>query len=312
MCSPLCVFVVDVPKKANAFGGKIRRKPNPKGAQASTRVIPNAPPVRFQSVCRAICRRPSWHVWACPSLTEARPSAARCPSVGESSVCSPWRVRVVSAALCFTSTICRLWLPPCEPPRDLPPRTNATRTNTRRTPHRKRPNDDRTQNEQPTNTDAPARQATLSTPPTVNRPWIARLQPVSRPYLARVQSVRSPYYVCVPLVCSPSEARGRAVAPRPPSVDCPYLVRVLSVVCPFAARVNPSRVRDMTFVSPCSGRQRACSHKGSRSLDEIHYAIWRIFTGGIASSSDFMGRKGLSLFRGPRSFQFGTILSLLM
>ena len=33
--------------------------------------------------------------------------------------------------------------------------------------------------------------------------------------------------------------------------------------------------------------------------DEIHYAIWRIFTGGIASSSDFMGRKGLSLFRGP-------------
>ena len=123
---------------------------------------------------------------------------------------------------------------------------------------------DRTQNEQPTNTDAPARQATLSTPPTVNRPWIARLQPVSRPYLARV----------------------------------------LSVVCPFAARVNPSRVRDMTFVSPCSGRQRACSHKGSRSLDEIHYAIWRIFTGGIASSSDFMGRKGLSLFRGPRSFDF--------
>ena len=105
-------------------------------------------------------------------------------------------------------------------------------------------------------------------------------------------------------MCSPSEARGRAVAPRPPSVDCPYLVRVLSVVCPFAARVNPSRVRDMTFVSPCSGRQRACSHKGSRSLDEIHYAIWRIFTGGIASSSDFMGRKGLSLFRGPRSFDF--------
>ena len=113
MCSPLCVFVVDVPKKANAFGGKIRRKPNPKGAQASTRVIPNAPPVRFQSVCRAICRRPSWHVWACPSLTEARPSPVRqkpvgkpvcrplhvrCTSVGESSVISPWRVRFPSVA----------------------------------------------------------------------------------------------------------------------------------------------------------------------------------------------------------------------
>ena len=157
-----------------------------------------------------------------------------------------------------------------------------------RTPHEptqdeRHTGSDRTQNEQPTNTDAPARQAPLSTPPTVNRPWIARLQPVSRPYLVRVLSV-----------------------------VCPFAARVQSVRSLFAARVNPSRVRDMTFVSPCSGRQRACSHKGSRSLDEIHYAIWRIFTGGIASSSDFMGRKGLSLFRGPRSFQFGTILSLLM
>ena len=92
MCSPLCVFVVDVPKKANAFGGKIRRKPNPKGAQASTRVIPNAPPIRFQSVCRAICRRPSWHVWACPSLTEARPSPVRQKPVGKP-VCRPLHVR---------------------------------------------------------------------------------------------------------------------------------------------------------------------------------------------------------------------------
>ena len=250
--------------------------------------------VRFPSVASPPPRhRPSRNVAKCRHQTNARPSAAR-----QKSVAGPWRVRRVSRS---DHSHGRLWTrrrpqsaaSPCEPPR-----TNATRTNTRRTPHRTRPNDERTQNEQPTNTDAPARQATLSTPPTVNRPWIARLQPVSRPYLARVQSVRSPYYVCVPPVCSPSEARGRAVAPRPPSVDCPYLVRVLSVVCPFAARVNPSRVRDMTFVSPCSGRQRACSHKGSRSLEEIHYAIWRIFTGGIASSSDFMGRKGLSLFRG--------------
>ena len=247
MCSPLCVFVVDVPKKANAFGGKIRRKPNPKGAQASTRVIPNAPPVRFQSVCRAICRRPSWHVWACPSLTEARPSAAR-----QKPVAGPWRVRRVSRS---DHSHGRRWTrrrpqsaaSPCEPPR-----TNATRTNTRRTPHRTRPNDERTQNEQPTNTDAPARQATLSTPPTVNRPCVVRQKPVV----------------------------GRSPRDRRPSI-----VRILSVSC-------PSCVRDMTFVSPCSGRQRACSHKGSRSLDEIHYAIWRIFTGGIASSSDFMGRKG--------------------
>ena len=92
VCSPLCVFVVDVPKKANAFGGKIRRKPNQKGAQASTRVIPNAPPVRFQSVCRAICRRPSRHIWACPSLTEARPSPVRQKPVGKP-VCRPLHVR---------------------------------------------------------------------------------------------------------------------------------------------------------------------------------------------------------------------------
>ena len=220
MCSPLCVFVVDVPKKANAFGGKIRRKPNPKGAQASTRVIPNAPPVRFQSVCRAICRRPSWHVWACPSLTEARPSPVRQKPVGKP-VCRPLHVR--------RGIVCD--------------------------------------------------------------------KPVACPFPVRGKSAAAPPPI--------SECRKMSASDECPPVRRPSIVRILSVSC-------PSCVRDMTFVSPCSGRQRACSHKGSRSLDEIHYAIWRIFTGGIASSSDFMGRKGLSLFRGPRSFQFGTILSLLM
>ena len=212
----------------------------------------------------------------------ARPPPVRSPSLarGESAACREATIPMAEGGRADVHN------------RPLHPVSRRARTPHEPTQDERHTGSDRTQNEQPTNTDAPARQATLSTPPTVNRPWIARLQPVSRPYLARVQSVRSPYYVRVPPVCSPSEARGRAVAPRPPSVDCPYLVRVLSVVCPFAARVNPSRVRDMTFVSPCSGRQRACSHKGSRSLDEIHYAIWRIFTGGIASSSDFMGRKG--------------------
>jgi hypothetical protein len=218
-------------------------------------------------------RRPSWDSWIRPSLTYARPSPVRVKSV-----IRPWCARVVSAALCFTSTICRLWLPPCEPPR-----TNATRTNTRRTPHRKRPNAERT-------TDEHRRARSTSDP--LNS--ADRQSPVDSPFAARISSVSCPCAV------------------RQESVLCPCAARVQSVRSLFAARVNPSRVRDMTFVSPCSGRQRACSHKGSRSLDEIHYAIWRIFTGGIASSSDFMGRKGLSLFRGPRSFRFGTILSLLM
>ena len=87
-------------------------------------------------------RRPSRNSWIRPSLTDARPSPVRVKSV-----IRPWCARVASAALCFTSTICRLWLPPCEPPRDLPPRTNATRTNTRRTPHRTRPNAERTTDE---------------------------------------------------------------------------------------------------------------------------------------------------------------------
>ena len=146
--------------------------------------------------------RPSWDSWIRPSLTDARPSPVRVKSV-----IRPWCARVVSAALCFTSTICRLWLPPCEPPRDLPPRTNATRTNTRRTPHRTRPNDERTQNEQPTNTDAPARQATLSTPPTVNRPCVVRQKPVvgrsprdRRPSIVRILSVSCPSCVRLPPV----------------------------------------------------------------------------------------------------------------
>ncbi len=48
--------------------------------------------VHFQSVCRAICRRPSWHVWACPSLTETRLSPVRQKSVGKP-VCRPCAVR---------------------------------------------------------------------------------------------------------------------------------------------------------------------------------------------------------------------------
>ena len=139
--------------------------------------------------------RPSWDSWIRPSLTDARPSPVRVKSV-----IRPWCARVVSAALCFTSTICRLWLPPCEPPRDLPPRTNATRTNTRRTPHRTRPNDERTQNEQPTNTDAPARQAP--------RKSADRQSPVDSPFAARISSV-----------------------------SCPCAVRQESVLCLCAARV---------------------------------------------------------------------------
>ena len=38
--------MADVPKKAKAFEGKIRREPNPKGAQASTRRILTPPPTR--------------------------------------------------------------------------------------------------------------------------------------------------------------------------------------------------------------------------------------------------------------------------
>ena len=124
------LVMVDVPKKANAFGGKIHapkkaklsegsradcaaiertseakwpqgtaRKPNPKGAQASTRVDPNAPPVRFPSVGSPSAlrnRRPSWHVWVRPSLTEARPSPVRQKSVGKP-VRRPWSVRQMSA-----------------------------------------------------------------------------------------------------------------------------------------------------------------------------------------------------------------------
>ena len=43
--------LVDAPKKAEAFGGEIRRTPNPKGAQASARVVPNA------QVCSSVVGR---------------------------------------------------------------------------------------------------------------------------------------------------------------------------------------------------------------------------------------------------------------
>ena len=145
-------------------------------------------------------RRPSWDSWIRPSLTDARPSPVRVKSV-----IRPWCARVASAALCFTSTICRLWLPPCEPPRDLPPRTNATRTNTRRTPHRTRPNDERTQNEQLTNTHAPARQASRESTRPVASPCEVRHKPVSCPWEGRKKSVICPCEV------------------RRPSVRCPYV-----------------------------------------------------------------------------------------
>ena len=129
-------------------------------------------------------RRPSWDSWIRPSLTDARPSPVRAQSVSR-----PWPARVASAALCFTSTICRLWLPPCEPPRDLPPRTNATRTNTRRTPHRKRSNAERT-------TDEHTRARSTGVPrkhddrrASVCRPSLARFLSVARP--PRVRSKRA-------------------------------------------------------------------------------------------------------------------------
>jgi hypothetical protein len=223
VCSPLCVFVVDVPKKANAFGGKIRRKPNPKGAQASTRVIPNAPPVRFQSVCRAICRRPSWHVWACPSLTEARPSPVR-----QKPVAGPWRVRRVSRS---DHSHGRRWTrrrpqsaaSPCEPPR-----TNATRTNTRRTPHRKRPNAERT-------TDEHRRARSTSDP--LNS--ADRQSPVDSPFAARISSVSCPCAVRQESVCRPCVVRQKPVVGRSPRDRRPSIVRILSVSCPSCVRLPP-------------------------------------------------------------------------
>ena len=125
--------MVDVPKKANAFGGKIRRKPNPKGTQASTRVILNAPPVRFPSVASPPPRRrPSWHVWVCPSLTETRPSAAR-----QKSVAGPWRVRRART--------------PHEPTQDErhtnQHKTNATQDATERRTNAERTMDEHTRNQ---------------------------------------------------------------------------------------------------------------------------------------------------------------------
>ena len=135
--------------------------------------------IRFPSVCSPPPRRrPSRHIWACPSLTEARPSAARQKPVGQS-VCSPFPVRGKSAAAPPPILECRKMSASdeCPPvrrrsevrrwPVESPPRTNATRTNTRRTPHRTRPNDERTQNEQLTNTHPPARQASRESTRTV-------------------------------------------------------------------------------------------------------------------------------------------------
>ena len=137
---------------------------------------------------------------------------SRVTAVRVKSVIRPWCARAASAALCFTSTICRLWLPPCEPPRDLPPRdlpprTNATRTNTRRTPHRKRPNAERT-------TDEHRRARSTSDPLKDDSRGVS----VFCPMLVHQVSVRSPNFV------------------RCQSVSClcaiPRAVRNKPVVCP--------------------------------------------------------------------------------
>ena len=123
-------------------------------------------------------RRPSWDSWIRPSLTYARPSPVRVKSV-----IRPWCARVASAALCFTFTICRLWLFPV---------SRRARTPHEPTQDERHTGSDRTQNEQPTNTDAPARQAALSTPPTVNRPFAARISSVSCLCAVRQESVLCP------------------------------------------------------------------------------------------------------------------------
>ena len=52
--------LVDAPKKANAFGGEVRRTPNPKGAQASARVALNAPEPDFAAILsKATAQDPS-------------------------------------------------------------------------------------------------------------------------------------------------------------------------------------------------------------------------------------------------------------
>ena len=118
--------------------------------------------VRFPSVASppTARRRPSWDSWIRPSLTDARPSPVRAQSVSR-----PWPARVASTALCFTSTIRRLWLPPV---------SRRARTPHEPTQDERHTGRDRTQNEQPTNTDAPARQASRESTRTVERPCEVR------------------------------------------------------------------------------------------------------------------------------------------
>ena len=73
--------LVDVPKKAKTFGGKIRRKPNPKGAQASTRDAPIAPQPSSSPCPRSYsCALRRWcSGLATMSPTERRPQSQSPP-----------------------------------------------------------------------------------------------------------------------------------------------------------------------------------------------------------------------------------------
>ena len=186
------------------------------------------PPVRSPSEVRGLPvaspprrRRPSWDSWIRPSLTDARPSPVRQKSVGKL-VCRLSEARCASVS---RRAICRRARTPHEPTQD-----------------ERHTGRDRTQNEQQTNTHAPARQATLSTPQTVKCPCVVRQKPV----LARALSVVCPFADRVVSVRSQSEAREQSVicplldrvpsVARPwiaccPSVRSPYYVRVLSVKC---------------------------------------------------------------------------------
>ena len=125
--------------------------------------------VRFPSVASppTARRRPSWDSWIRPSLTDARPSPVRAQSVSR-----PWPARVASTALCFTSTIRRLWLPPV---------SRRARTPHEPTQDERHTGRDRTTNEQRTNTHPPARQASRESTMPVERPFHVRVQSVARP-----------------------------------------------------------------------------------------------------------------------------------
>ena len=164
----MCVFVVDVPKKANAFGGKIRRKPNQKGAQASTRVIPNAPPVRFQSVCRAICRRATAHLGMSQNVgirrMPARPPPVRSPSLarGESAAC---REATIPMADCGRADVHN---------RPLHPVSRRARTPHEPTQDERHTGRDRTTNERRTNNRRTQTRPLDKRPSQLRRPSIAR------------------------------------------------------------------------------------------------------------------------------------------